>query len=160
MSISIAYCHVYCHIYFHAYFYVYCCACYHAYCHGYSLTTSIITNNDIIGDNIAEGVAAIINEFSLRDRIGYFVLDNASNNDTYVEALADKFSFNTRYRRLRCAGHIINLVAKALLFGDNIGTFEAEVNTPKELIDELKLWRKRGPIGKIYNIVTYIGLND
>ena len=31
---------------------------------------------------------------------------------------------------------------------------------PKELVDEFKLWRKRGPIGKIHNTVIYIGWND
>jgi hypothetical protein len=28
---------------------------------------------------------------------------------------------------------------------------------PKELVDEFKLWRKQGPIGKIHNTVLYIG---
>jgi hypothetical protein len=35
-----------------------------------------------------------------------------------------------------------------------------EIEVPKELIDEFKLWRKQGPIGKIYNTVIYIGWND
>ena len=112
------------------------------------------------GDNIAESVGAIIHEFNIQSRIGYFVLDNASNNDTCVEALAEEFGFNAQQRRLRCAGHIINLVAKALLFGNDVEAFEAEVEVPKELIDEYKLWKDRGPIGKIHNIVTYIEWND
>src|SRR5438552_12897195 len=86
------------------------------------------------GDNIAQGVEAIIREFNLENRIGYFVLDNASNNDTCIEALAKEFGFNAQDRRLRCAGHIINLVAKALLFGNDIKAFEALVEVPKELI--------------------------
>ena len=36
------------------------------------------------GVNIADSVAAIIAEFNIGDQIGYFVLDNASNNDTYM----------------------------------------------------------------------------
>jgi hypothetical protein len=46
------------------------------------------------GTNIAESVAAILNEFALGDRVGYFVLDNAENNDTAIAALGDRFEFN------------------------------------------------------------------
>lgn len=112
------------------------------------------------GENIANEVCAIIREFNIQDRIGYFVLDNASNNDTCIQALAEEFEFDPQQRRLRCAGHIINLVAKAFLFGHDFEAFESEVETPKEVVDEFNLWRKRGPVGKIHNIVTYIGWND
>jgi hypothetical protein len=46
------------------------------------------------GLNIAESVSAIINEFGLENRIGYFVLDNADNNDTAIATLAEKFGFD------------------------------------------------------------------
>jgi len=111
------------------------------------------------GENIAESVGAIIGEFNIQDRIGYFVLDNAGNNDTCIEALAAEFGFNPKHRHLRCTGHIINLVVKAFLFGHDVEAFEAEIEVLKEVVDEFKLWRKRGPIGKIHNIVTYIGWN-
>jgi hypothetical protein len=91
------------------------------------------------GENIAKGIGAIISKFNLQDRIGYFVLDNASNNDTCIEALAEEFGFIAQHRRLRCASHIINLVTKAFLFRDNIKAFEVEIEVPKELIDEFKL---------------------
>jgi hypothetical protein len=51
------------------------------------------------------------------DRIGWFVADNASNNDTCLEALSDLLEFEATERRLRCAGHIFNLVAHSILFG-------------------------------------------
>ena len=112
------------------------------------------------GENIADSVGEIISEFDLQDRIGYFVLDNASNNDSCIEALAEEFGFNAKHHRLRCIGHIINLVAKALLFGNNVEAFEADIDAPKELINEFKLWRKHGPIGKVHNTVLYIGWSD
>ena len=112
------------------------------------------------GENIANGVGEIISKFDLQDRIGYFVLDNVSNNDSCIEALAEEFGFNAKHRRLRCAGHIINLVAKALLFGNNVEAFEADIDASKELINEFKLWKKHGPIGKVHNTVLYIGWSD
>jgi hypothetical protein len=44
-------------------------------------------------------------------RRGYFVLDNASNNDTTVAALARHVNFTTAHRRLRCGPHTLNLIA-------------------------------------------------
>jgi hypothetical protein len=46
------------------------------------------------GVNIADGVAAILAEFNIGNKIGYFILDNASNNDTYMEALGKELGFN------------------------------------------------------------------
>ena len=108
------------------------------------------------GENIAESVVAIITKFSIQDRIGYFMTDNASNNDTCIKELAQKFNFDPTQRRLRCAGHILNLAARQIIHGKNAEAFEQAVENPKHLIDELNLWRKKGPIGKIHNITVYI----
>jgi hypothetical protein len=66
------------------------------------LSIFLLSLPEIIGShtglNIAEGVTTIINEFGLKDRIGYFVLDNAENNDTAVAALAEEFGFDARER--------------------------------------------------------------
>jgi hypothetical protein len=62
-------------------------------------------------------------------------------------------------RRLRCLGHVINLAAKAFLFGTEYDAFEKDIKSTKEkseLLQELKLWRKRGPVGRLHNIITYI----
>jgi hypothetical protein len=50
------------------------------------------------GVNIAKSVAAIIHEFNLMDWIGYFVLDNANNNNTAIAALAEEFNFDVGKR--------------------------------------------------------------
>ena len=105
------------------------------------------------GENLAERVGEIINEFGFEDRIGYFVTDNADNNDTCLEELGIEFGFNKKDRRLRCCGHIINLVARSILFGTDADAFEEECQADKEVQDEIRLWRSRGPIGKLHNIV-------
>ena len=46
------------------------------------------------GVNIADGVAAILTKFNISDKLGYFILNNASNNDTYIETLGEEFQFN------------------------------------------------------------------
>ena len=69
--------------------------------HG-KLCTFLLSLPEVVGShtgvNIAEGVVAIINEFGLQDLLGYFVLDNAENNDTAIAALADEFKFDAGER--------------------------------------------------------------
>jgi len=62
-------------------------------------------------------------------------------------------------RRLRCLGHVINLAVKAFLFGTEYDAFEQDIESTREkseLLKELNLWRKRGPVGRLHNIITYI----
>ena len=54
---------------------------------------------------------------------GYFMMDNADNNDTAIDSLSLRIQddgregFEAEERRLRCFAHTINLAVKALLFG-------------------------------------------
>jgi hypothetical protein len=43
--------------------------------------------------------------------VGYFVLNNASNNNTAVAALALAFRLTPSYRRLRFGPYTLNLVS-------------------------------------------------
>ncbi|TIA05215.1 hypothetical protein D6C81_10531 [Aureobasidium pullulans] len=108
------------------------------------------------GTNIADTIAEIISRFSLDEKIGFFVANNASNNDTCISALANKFHFNAVQRRLRCAGHIFNLVARALLWGVDEDAFLIELAGVEVTEQELECWRCRGPIGKVRNTIVYI----
>jgi hypothetical protein len=68
------------------------------------------------GDNIASVVSATMQLFGVdAEKVGYFVLDNAYNNDTAVAALADEYGFEATYRRLRCCCHILNLGAQLVI---------------------------------------------
>jgi len=42
--------------------------------------------------------------------VGYFAFSIAENNATYMYALGELFQFKWMEMRLRCAGHVINLV--------------------------------------------------
>jgi hypothetical protein len=50
-------------------------------------------------ENIAEIVYSTLQKFSVSPcTIGYFVLDNAFNNDTAITAIAQKIGFNATHR--------------------------------------------------------------
>ena len=64
-------------------------------------------------------------------------------------------------RRLRCFGHVINLVVKAFLWSLNTEILEglASGNSTEgdaQEIIELMEWRRQGPMGKLRNICVWI----
>lgn len=77
------------------------------------------------GDNIASVVNSVLQNFRIdRERLGYFVLDNATNNDTAMESLGVEYDFFAPHRRLRCTCHILNLGAQRVIFGRDKDSFE------------------------------------
>lgn len=100
----------------------------------------------------------------MENKIGYFVTGNATNNDTAVDSilrdLMPKLTAKQRKaRRLRCLGHVINLSAKAFLYGNKVDEFIVSADTLRatvETVKELELWRKRGPVGRLHNIIVFI----
>jgi len=98
------------------------------------------------GERLAETISEIIHAFSLQDKVGSFITDNASSNDTCLEHLAEELGFVAKECWIRCSGHTFNLVAQAVLFGSNWQAFELEIENAT-LEEQLLLhWRKKGPI--------------
>src|SRR5690554_3832818 len=117
------------------------------------------------GENISAAFTHVITEYNVLPQTGYFNMDNATNNDTFLQHLtlplrqAD-VPFERQHRRLRCIGHILNLSVKAFMFHGlpslpvvNEHDFEY---TPHDLDHNVREWRKRGPLGKAHNICIYI----
>ncbi|KAM3536991.1 hypothetical protein ARSEF1564_010088 [Beauveria bassiana] len=69
------------------------------------------------GENIAAQVLEILEGYEILDKLGYITLDNATNMDSAAEEIAKARGLNSPKRRIRCFGHVLNLVVKALLFG-------------------------------------------
>jgi hypothetical protein len=79
------------------------------------------------GKAIAANILVVINDYDLRNKVRFFVLDNASSNNTAVAVLGETLQFDPKVRQLHCVGHILNLVAQQLLFGSDVEKFESEV---------------------------------
>ena len=93
------------------------------------------------GENIAEAVLKVIHKYELTgNQVGWFVLDNASSNDTCVAEILKALGINDTLesRRLRCLGHIFNLAAKAFLFGSDSTSVEAEIERTQRYEEEKK----------------------
>lgn len=111
------------------------------------------------GYAIANITADVISDYEFSHNLGAFMMDNATDNDSALEELASRFDIDVDHARLRCLGHIINLVVKALLFGKGVSKFERQLAGASD--DEaFKIWNSRGPIGKLHNICVYINRNS
>ena len=129
------------------------------------LRTVVLAVRNIHGDhsgkNQAKAIIPVIDEYGLKEKLGYFMTDNASSNDTCVAEVIDLIrpDLDLGERRLRCMGHIINLIAKAFIFGNKSETFEADIaiaENTNDLEAAMKLWRKQGAIGKLHNLIRFI----
>ena len=84
------------------------------------------------GINYAEVVGNTLDSFNIsKKRLGYFVIDNALNNDTALNTLTVKYSFIKEYKRTRYAYHVLNLVAQLIIWGKDKESFEnSDENIP------------------------------
>jgi hypothetical protein len=87
--------------------------------------------------------------------LGYFVLDNASNNDTTLTKLAKTLGFDPKLKRLRCVSYIFNLIAERYLYGQDVSKFEEQYSKAGAL-ERRKLWRERNEVRKLYNLIAHI----
>ncbi|KAK5988788.1 hypothetical protein PT974_05110 [Cladobotryum mycophilum] len=105
-----------------------------------------------------------IQDWDINNRIGTVISNNASNNNTYTRSLFHQLdprmtSIDAEERRMRCYGHILNLVGRAFLYHEDSEAFEQESQLyymADRLDDDLRHWRKKGPVRKLHNIVTFI----
>jgi hypothetical protein len=87
--------------------------------------------------------------------LGYFVLDNAKNNDTTLQELGKIMGFEPKEKRLRCMGHVLNLIAEEYLFGQDSTTFPDKYKAAGAP-ERRQLWRQRGELGKLHNLVAHV----
>ena len=121
------------------------------------------------GEVIAEHLGNILSEYGIGgQQPGVFIADNASSNDTAIPTLCERLGIDPAHRRVRCLAHIVNLAAKAFLFGKSVEAFEQDVEaqdksqdlTKKQLEKAQDDWRKYGPVGKLHNIIKYARASD
>ena len=103
-------------------------------------------------------------EYGIEQRIGFLIGDNIVSNDvaiyTILRRLYPSLPMRDRIsRRLRYLGHIVNLYTNALILGSGKkgGDKDLDRRAAKgNLKGYDEIWRSRGPVGRLYNIVQYI----
>ncbi|PNP51735.1 hypothetical protein FNYG_15879 [Fusarium nygamai] len=116
------------------------------------------------GENIAYTIRNVVRDWGIDCKLGVSICDNAASNDVCLRNLyttldASVTRADTEARRMRCSGHILNLVAQAFIYGDDAASFElqSEAYDMLERVEEdLEHWRAKSPVGKLHNIVKFI----
>jgi hypothetical protein len=107
---------------------------------------------------MAEVVIKTLQDFKITSQsIGYFMLDNSTNNNSTVAIVAQEYGFNATYQHLRCGPHMLNLISQTLLWDK--GSAALFNNDVQELTDEhdfIEEWRRIGPLGILLSIINYI----
>lgn len=111
------------------------------------------------GETLAICLLSMITKYDITSKVGCFVMDNAGNNDSMIEAIGRELPEVTKRSRLRCSGHIINLIVKAILYGQGITSFAKEIVGCSDK-QAFELWRRFGAIGKVHNTIKWIMRSD
>jgi len=94
--------------------------------------------------------------------VGMFNVENASNNNTALVKVAYRLhdagyaSFNPIQARIRCFGHVLNLVVKAILWGKDVEAFEINHQAAEAELGPIHDWQCKDPLKKLHNCLTYI----
>jgi hypothetical protein len=121
------------------------------------------------GDNQFSILLPVLQDYGIELKLGAIIADNAPPNNVLCRTI-EKHMWDVYERewladdwRIRCIGHIINLVVQAFLFTDLVDMDELEsydeAEADGELTDEevkKAKFRLLGPLGKAHNIVVHI----
>jgi hypothetical protein len=112
----------------------------------------------------------VLQDYGIEKKLGAIIADNAPPNSVLCRIVENhmKKTYDREWLadewRIRCIGHIINLVVQAFLFAEvmdleELASYDLE-NEDGELTDEeakRARFRLLGPLGKGHNIVVHIG---
>lgn len=113
------------------------------------------------GVNIGEDVLRVLDDYHIAHKLGYINSDNVGSNDIALEVIGNALrhrgvKFNPKWRRVRCFGHILNLIARTLLFGKDPNIIEARTQILEDgehQQEEFRAWDAVGVVGRLHNII-------
>lgn len=133
------------------------------------------------GENMKHQLLDVIREYKISNSLGFFMADSANTNDAAIRLLGNDIDVDLYRQRVRCSAHVLNRVCNAILYGADVDCIDgalqevatnndddgeqleddrriaafARVQGTHDEIARLKAWRKKGPIGKLHNIVIH-----
>jgi hypothetical protein len=110
---------------------------------------------------MAKVVLIILQKFRITlCKVSYFVLNNASNDNSTIQVIAQKpkWGFNPVHRRLQCGSYTLNLVSQVLLQGkkaEALNNNHALSNIAEET-QLIKEWRYNSLSTVLLTVITFI----
>ena len=129
------------------------------------LDTNLVNQSVVIGlkrmwyshsaENIAQVIIPVLREMIDQGQLGCFVSDNENTNDAVIRLILAELESNaqSKLRRARCLGHIINLAAQAHQLANDVDCLEEDF----EETSMAELFRqRRGFDKKVHGLVAFI----
>ena len=74
-------------------------------------------------------ILKIFNDFEIRNKLGYMIIDNTYINDIFIDVIVvflkdERIIYNTHKRRHRYNNYIINLIIQNFLFNQVVNNYE------------------------------------
>ena len=116
-------------------------------------------------ENMIVIVFQTLNDYEIRDKLNYFVMNNAKNNDTMMKIISRIFQkqhnidYDSMKHRLRCINHIINLAIQIYLFNKHFDVeyrIVVNIRQTKKFNVELQKYKKLNSQKRFHNIIIYI----
>lgn len=121
------------------------------------------------GDDQFAVLLPVLEDYGIARKLGAIVADNAPSNNTLCQAIEYYWEqelgldWDAVQMRVRCIGHVINLIVQAFLFSGVVQIEELESYDEEEWQEEYTdkeairvKFRLLGPLGKAHNIVVHI----
>ena len=118
---------------------------------------------------------SVLEDYDIWQKVGYVTGDNHGSNDVLCRELSEflrrkDLDWPAKHHRVRCHGHVINLIVQAFLFMDSKEAIEEACKQIENLdgasydMDMIEAWKKNkdlgwhemGPLGKIHNTAVHI----
>ena len=116
-------------------------------------------------ENMIQIVFATLNDYEIRNKLSYFVMNNAKNNDIMMKIISKIFrlqhdiDYDSIEHRLRCLNYIINLIVQTYFFDKH---FDVEyriiinIRQIRKFNVELQKYKKFEFQNRFHNINFYI----
>jgi hypothetical protein len=107
------------------------------------------------GENIAALLSGVFKRYDITYKLSFLIADNATTNNKVINLLSTWCGWDAKQCYIRCFGHILNLMAKAIVFGNSISLFEkrlASINKENQYTE----WKKKSLISKVHNIIQWL----
>jgi hypothetical protein len=122
------------------------------------------------GESQWEILEPVLKSYGIDTKVGTLVGDNSGTNDVLCRtisrflSLEHKIEWSAAHQRIRCLGHVLNLVVQAFLFSDvaeeermlSYDEYDVREMTEKEKKDsETYMRNKMGVMGKLHTLVVH-----
>src|SRR5437762_866034 len=98
------------------------------------------------GENLYSCIKLVIEHYNIGDKLGCFMMDNTGDNNDLMELLANDFEIIDPNRdHFHCTDHIINLVVKAILFGNGVSKLQCQLAGASDT-QQFDIWSIKGAI--------------